>query len=79
MMKPTFESTMAAVGFAALSELLSATFPSSNAESQIMQTDAPVIVEQTFKAPAEKVWAAITEVDQMTQSHSTTSRPFEQK
>lgn len=31
------------------------------------KSDPPIIVEQTFQLPKEKVWAAITERDQMVQ------------
>jgi uncharacterized protein YndB with AHSA1/START domain len=30
-------------------------------------TDPPVVVEQTFEAPIDKVWKALTEIDQMRQ------------
>ncbi len=43
----------------------------------MLDTDAPVIVEQTFGVSKETLWRAITEVDQMTQWYFDNIEAFE--
>jgi len=37
----------------------------SSSNKETIMTEAPLIIERTFNAPAEKIWKALTDIDQM--------------